>query len=107
MQPRYKDMPLAESGACSFVAPGQPDSMNCGKPSTWHVMWDSAGENGSACDEHAALVRRSYIFFGMHAFVQGTCGEPGSFYDHDQDECYWPADTPPPVLKAAKELVMT
>ena len=63
------------------------DRTYCGKPSAWHIFWDSDLENSTACDEHMAEVRERYCFFAAHP-VEWPCTMPGRMYDFTNNRCF-------------------
>lgn len=63
------------------------DGSYCGKPATWHIMWDSDLENSTACDEHMAEVRNQWCFFAAHPH-EWPCTMPGRMYDHEHNRCF-------------------
>lgn len=70
-----------------------PDDDLCGKPATWHLIWTPDGENGLACDEHAAWANANFTEYDRHPFG-GVCCMPGSFV-------VWSWEQPPGLCKWA------
>lgn len=58
----------------------------CGRPATWHVIWDQACSNGLLCDEHAEEARQRWVFFAIHPY-DPTCSFPGALYVYRDNRC--------------------
>src|SRR5690349_14395106 len=54
-----------------------PDEVVCGRDATWHVIWETDGENGLACDEHYVFIQRNWNFWTSHEYKM-ECSMPGS-----------------------------
>jgi hypothetical protein len=63
----------------------------CGKPATWHVIWDASCENSIACDGHASEGLEPWHALQVHP-LGADCGMPGSEWIPDERRCVFPAD---------------
>lgn len=68
---------------CMYTPDGGDD---CGKPGTWHVMWDGRREVSHACDDHMELILARWAFLDRHRTVP-ECGMPGSVWRYFNDRC--------------------
>lgn len=62
---------------------------DCGKPATWHVMWDAELDNSLTCDEHMALIQQRWMYADRHP-VTADCTMPGALWVFLNDRCEFP-----------------
>lgn len=75
---------------------------DCGKPGTWHVMWDRAPhDNSITCDEHMDLIRARWVYDDRHPIVP-DCTMPGALWDYREKRCVFPSDEP--ALAVARQI---
>ncbi|MET8113761.1 hypothetical protein [Streptomyces prasinus] len=83
---------------CGY-SPGDTPDADCPADATWHIMWNTDGEVGLACDLHMAEARR-FVFVDSHR-VGPDCAMPGTLWDLDNQRCVYPDE--PTVESAAAE----
>lgn len=65
---------------------------HCGKPGTWHVMWDGDPfDNSVTCDEHMQLIQARWMYDDRHP-IGADCTMPGALWDYKAERCEFPAD---------------
>jgi len=82
-------------------SPGDTPANDCQNDATWHIAWDTAMENGYACDPHMTVARAQYVFVAAHR-IGPDCGMPGALWDFDNNRCTCP-DEQPCLTTAAEE----
>lgn len=87
--PKHDPLPL-NGQACAYSP--TPGSGYCGRPATWHVMWDGAMDNSFTCDEHMDLIQQRWVFDDRHPVV-ADCGMPGALWSYKDGHCFVP-DSP-------------
>jgi hypothetical protein len=84
---------------CGYMPTGSPEHY-CGKPATWHVMWDSGLDNSLTCDEHMALTEQRWVFDDRHPVV-ADCTMPGALWLYAGKRCEVPASDGKQITAAA------
>ncbi|WP_158070490.1 hypothetical protein [Streptomyces luteocolor] len=64
-------------------------SEECGRPATWHVMWDEVLDNSLTCDEHMTLIQQRWVYVDRHP-VTADCTMPGAEWVFLNDRCEFP-----------------
>lgn len=72
--PKGKPRPLGGQ-TCGYKPATAVDY--CGKPGTWHVMWDGALDNSITCDEHMPLIQQQWMYDDRHP-IAADCAMPGA-----------------------------
>ncbi|MET7687973.1 hypothetical protein ABZT06_08330 [Streptomyces sp. NPDC005483] len=72
---------------CGYKPSGA--SEDCGKPATWHVMWDVQLDNSLTCDDHMALIQQRWMYADRHP-VTADCTMPGALWVFVNDKCEFP-----------------
>ncbi|MFF7851891.1 hypothetical protein ACFZDF_30530 [Streptomyces sp. NPDC007910] len=105
-QPSPADSPILPEGkpfdelGCAYKPIGATGV--CGKPPTWHVMWEpSSGYNSLTCDEHMALAQRRWVYADRHP-MGPDCTMPGALWEYTHRWCVIPDDHP--ALAVARAL---
>lgn len=64
----------------------------CGKPATWHLIWDDDTENSLSCDECRAWAHKRWIVHDEHPLCE-TCTVPDRSiiwsWDEPPGRCVW------------------
>jgi hypothetical protein len=84
---------------CAY-APDGDTAGDCGKPATWHVMWDDTLDNSMTCGEHMALILRRWVFLDRHP-VHADCNMPGALWLFKGNRCEMPGSDDGTVEHAA------
>lgn len=94
------------TGTDPFVPKGQPRpfsgqtcgykprtaTSDCGKPATWHVMWDrDPHDNSLTCDEHMQLIQERWVYDDRHP-ITADCTMPGALWEYGNQRCAVPGD---------------
>lgn len=75
----------------------------CGKPGTWHVMWDGERfDNSVTCDEHMRLIQARWMYDDRHP-VGADCTMPGALWLYKAKRCEFPTDGTAATASAAVE----
>ena len=82
-------------------SPGDTPATDCPTDATWHIMWNTDGEVGLACDPHMAEARRRFVFVDSHR-VGPDCSMPGTLWDFDNQRCVY-LDAPTVESAAAEQ----
>jgi hypothetical protein len=84
---------------CGYKPPGV--SEYCGKPGTWHVMWDGDHfDNSVTCDEHMQLIQARWMYDDRHPVV-ADCTMPGALWLYKAKRCEFPTDESTTAVSAA------
>lgn len=83
--------------ACTY-SPGDTPAADCGKPATWHIMWNVDAEVSFACNPHMDQARSRYVFVDSHQ-LGPDCGMPNALWDLDNGRCVYP-DEPDAATRA-------
>jgi hypothetical protein len=75
---------------CAYKGPGMV--AYCGKPGTWHVMWDGALDNSITCDEHMELIQQRWMYDDRHP-ITADCTMPGALWLYRLKRCEFPRET--------------
>ncbi|WP_405676756.1 hypothetical protein OG292_19175 [Streptomyces sp. NBC_01511] len=96
-----KGEPRFDSGqSCGYKPSGAPE--DCGKPATWHVMWDrDPHDNSLTCDEHMTLIQQRWVYDDRHPVV-ADCTMPGALWSYPEKRCEFPTDEP--ALTVARQI---
>ena len=87
---------------CGYKPPGAP--AYCGKPGTWHVMWDrNPYDNSITCDEHMQLIQRKWMYDDRHP-IGADCTMPGALWDYREKRCEFPTEEPGVTVSVAAEV---
>ena len=77
---------------------------HCGKPGTWHVMWDGDPfDNRVTCDEHMQLIQARWMYDDRHP-IGADCTRPGALWDYKAERCEFPADGTDTAASTAVEV---
>ncbi len=101
-------VPKGEEGTpgvqtCGYKPSGAPEE--CGKPGTWHVMWDGdpTFDNSVTCDEHMQLIQQRWMYDDRHPLVP-DCTMPGALWDYKAKRCEFPTDESDAAVSEAAEV---
>jgi hypothetical protein len=98
--PKHGPRPL-DGQTCGY-SPTRVEADYCGRPATWHVMWDRALDNSFTCDEHMRLVEARWVFDDRHRVV-ADCGMPGALWWYRDGCCRVPGSAVEGAAAAAVE----
>ncbi|MFM9473962.1 hypothetical protein [Streptomyces scabiei] len=76
----------------------------CGRPATWHVLWDAALDNSVACDEHMELTQSRWVYVDRHPVV-ADCTMPGALWNYPDQRCEFPLADPTADERVIEEAV--
>lgn len=81
--------------ACTYAGSKDINAI-CGRPATWHLLWDADMENGLACDEHKAVALANWPVYDLHE-ARDVCNVPDSRWlftwgDDLPGRCVWHID---------------
>lgn len=74
---------------CGYKPAGVPE--DCGRPATWHVMWDGQLDNSLTCDEHMTLIQQRWMYADRHP-ITADCTMPGALWVFLNDRCEFPTE---------------
>ena len=87
--PKGKPCPLTGQ-TCGYKP--KTATAECGKPGTWHVMWDrDPHDNSVTCDEHMQLIQQRWMYDDRHP-IAADCTMPGALWEYDNKRCAVPGD---------------
>lgn len=66
------------------------DDHPCGKPATWHIIWDSYLSNGLCCDEHMEEARIHWVFWAHHPYEAACSDFPHAHFSEGHNRCVIP-----------------
>jgi hypothetical protein len=73
---------------CSYTPTGDA-ALDCGRPATWHVLWDREMQTSLSCDEHMRLIEARWVFDDRHR-VGSDCNMPGALWRFNAGRCEVP-----------------